>query len=89
MADVEKGAPAPPAPSAGAQPDDVAAAAAHPPAAKLRGFAHRVSDEINQNHVDLVLFACCLATGLTDSTMFNGTSWRCTRIPSSAHSPMD
>lgn len=34
----------------------------------------RLRAELSTNHVDILLLACCLCSGLTDSTLYNGQS---------------
>lgn len=38
------------------------------------GFAASFKAEIEPQHADLLLFACCLTSGLVDSTIYNGES---------------
>ena len=36
------------------------------------GFAASLKAELEPQHADLLLFACCLTSGLVDSTIYNG-----------------
>ncbi|KAL1625483.1 hypothetical protein SLS56_007377 [Neofusicoccum ribis] len=37
-------------------------------------LTRRLAAELSANHVDLPLLACCLCSGLTDSTLYNGNT---------------
>lgn len=39
---------------------------------ELAGLAAFLKDEIESRHGDLLLFTCCLCSGLVDSTIYNG-----------------
>ena len=36
------------------------------------GLATFLKDEVEARHADMLLFTCCLTSGLVDSTIYNG-----------------
>lgn len=37
------------------------------------GLSASLKDELEPKHAELLLFACCLTSGLVDSTIYRGT----------------
>lgn len=39
---------------------------------EMAGLAAFLKDEVEPQYADLLLFTCCLTSGLVDSTIYNG-----------------
>lgn len=42
---------------------------------ELAGLAAFLKDEVEPRRADLLLFTCCLCSGLVDSTIYNGVTY--------------
>lgn len=76
-ADLEKGAvPADLAKDVGANEQPPAQAEVSPPESTIKKSPFKFSDymgeEVSANHADILILICCLCSGFTDSTVFNG-----------------
>lgn len=47
-------------------------------------LTRRLTAELSPNHVDVPLLVCCLCSGLTDSTLYNGKDTRSAQCSNNA-----